>query len=126
MLAFDPSEINHWASLPEAPHQLPTLVRRLILSTVRSLSLLDIPDGSSVRLSGWDGRVECQCINPWVPQGSSAWELSCRRDGITSKANKDYQKRTNNPQGIDPATSTFVFVTSRLWSGKQAWATIQL
>ena len=123
MLAFDPSEINHWASLPEAPHQLPTLVRRLILSTVRSLSLLDIPDGSSVRLSGWDGRVECQCINPWVPQGSSAWELSCRRDGITSKANKDYQKRTNNPQGIDPATSTFVFVTSRLWSGKQAWVT---
>lgn len=120
MITFDPSEINRWASFPEAPHQLPTLVRRLILATVRSLSLLDIPDGSSVRLPSWDGRVECNSINPWIPQEISAWELSCQQD-IRSKANADYRKRTDAPQGIDPATSTFIFVTPRSWGSKQTW-----
>ena len=40
MIAFDSSEIVHWADNPDAHHQLPELVRRLILATVPMLSLL--------------------------------------------------------------------------------------
>ena len=121
MIAFDPSEISHWAARPESTHQLPDLVRRLILSTVPLPSFLDMPSGSSGRLPGWDGRIQCECVSPWVPQGFSAWELSCRQD-CARKANDDYRKRTDNPLGIDISNATFVFVTPHQWSGKKAWA----
>ena len=120
MLRFDPSEISNWASLPDANHQLPELIRRLILATVPQLSRLDIPSGSAVWLSGWDGLLTAETGNAWVPEGTSAWELSCRSD-TGAKANDDYRKRTKTPQGVAVATSTFVFVTPRQWTGKQRW-----
>ena len=43
------------------------------------------------------------------------------RKGVTSKANDDYQKRTENPLGLDMATATFVFVSSRRWNSKRKW-----
>jgi len=38
-----------------------------------------------------------------------------------AKANEDYRKRSAKPLGVDPATSTFVFVTPRVWVGKNTW-----
>ena len=120
MLRFDPSDISNWADQPEAAHQLPDLVRRLILATVSSLSHLDVPSGSAVWLSGWDGRLAAEVGNAWVPGGSSAWEFGCGKDPA-SKASGDYRKRTEDPAGVDVAKATFVFVTPRQWSGKQKW-----
>ena len=119
MLHFDPSEISNWASLPNANHQLPELIRRLILATTTP-TLLDIPGGSAVWRSGWDGLVEAVEGNAWVATGVSVWELSCQREPGT-KASADYRKRTDDPQGVAPAGATFVFVTPRQWSGKQNW-----
>ncbi|MEA3198051.1 MAG: hypothetical protein QOF32_2103, partial [Gammaproteobacteria bacterium] len=34
----------------------------------------------------------------------------------------DYEKRTADPRAIDPATSTFIFVTPRHWPDKEVWA----
>ena len=48
MIHFDPSEISSWANRPDANHQLPELVRRLILATVPELPRLDMPSGSAV------------------------------------------------------------------------------
>ena len=56
-----------------------------------------------------------------MPKGSSAWELSCRSD-VGAKANDDYRKRTDPPQGAPDATTTFLFVTARQWGGKEQWA----
>ena len=112
MIPFDLSEISSWANRPDANHQLPELIRRLILATVPELSRLDMPSGSAVWLSGWDGLLTAETGNAWVPKGSSAWELSCRGD-IGAKANEDYRKRTDPPQGVPDATATFVFVTPR-------------
>ena len=122
MRQFDPSEISNWASLPDANHQLPELIRRLILATVPELSRLDIPSGSSVWGPGWDGMLTVGAGNAWAPKGHSVWEFSCRRD-VVIKANEDYRKRTDPPQGTADAATTFVFVTPRRWMGKDEWET---
>ena len=121
MLSFDPSEIANWADKPDANGLLPTLIRRLILATVPTTSLLDVPSGSAVWMSGWDGLLSTDQENAWVPGGDSAWEFgSGQRPG--SKANSDYAKRTTNQKGVDIASTTFVFVTPRKWEGKRNWA----
>ena len=119
MLHLDPSEISNWADLPDANHQLPELIRRLILATTVPTHL-DIPGGSAVWRSGWDGLVAATVGNAWAPKGVSVWELSCQKDP-GAKASADYRKRTDDPQGVAPADATFAFVTPRLWSGKQNW-----
>ena len=120
MIRIDRTEIESWADKPEAPHQLPELIRKLILATVPRTSLLRIPSGSSVRLSGWDGVLEVEGGNAWVPKGTSTWEISCER-GVAAKASKDYEKRTTDPLGIDPSETTLLFVSARLWKGKDSW-----
>ena len=113
MIKFDSSEIVHWADKPNAPHQLPTLIRRLVLATVPMPSLLDMPDGSSVWRSGWDGLLTVESGNPWVPTGASAWEFSCSKKP-QNKATSDYDKRTADPNGVVASDTTFVFVTARI------------
>lgn len=121
MIKFDPSEIDHWASQPEAPHRLPELIRRLTLATVPIPSLLHMPSGSSVWRPGWDGRLVVENGNTWVSDGASAWEFSCAGDP-KRKATADYNKRTTDPNGVETSTTAFVFVTLRKWDGKLAWA----
>ena len=121
MIPFDPSDVSNWANQPDANHQLPELIRRLILATVPELSRLDMPSGSAVWRPGWDGLLAAETGNTWVPEGSSAWELSSRSD-VSAKANDDCHKRTDPPQGAPDATAAFVFVTARQWIGKEQWA----
>ena len=120
MIPFDSSEFVRWADNPDADHQLPELVRRLILATVPRPSLLHMPSGSSVSGPGWDGLLVVEKGNAWVPDGASAWEFS-REGDPKRKATDDYNKRTTDPKGVDTPTSTFVFVTPRKWGGKLAW-----
>ena len=120
MIPFDSSEIVNWADKTEATDVLPELVRRLILATVPLPEYLDIPSGSSVRMSGWDGLLSVSEENPWVPGGASAWEFSCEKNP-KQKADRDYMKRTANPQGETASQTTFVFVTARRFRGKKTW-----
>ena len=103
------------------PPELPELIQKLVLATLpESPSRINMPSGSSVRLSGWDGFLEVERGNAWIPDGVSAWEFSCRK-GVPTKANEDYEKRSAGPLGLDMATTTFVFVTTRRWTGKSKW-----
>ncbi len=120
MIPFDSSEIVRWADNPDADHQLPELVRRLILATVPMPSLLHMPSGSSVSRPGWDGLLVVEKGNAWVPDGASAWEFS-REGDPKRKATDDYNKRTTDSKGVDTPISKFVFVTPRKWDGKLAW-----
>ena len=95
-------------------------MQRLILATVPMPSLLDMPSGSSVRLPGWDGLLDVENGNARVPGGASAWEFSCEKNP-QRKATTDYNKRRQNPQGVDKPETTFVFVTPRRWAGKGKW-----
>ena len=120
MIPFDSSEISNWADKPDANHQLPELVRRLILATIPQTARIVMPSGSSVRLPGWDGLLEVPDGNPWVPKGKSAWEFTCNKNS-KGKADDDYSKRTKDPLTIEPAKSTIVLVTARRWSEKSEW-----
>lgn len=118
---FDASEIAQWADRPNARHDLPELIRRLVLATVPMPSLLRMPSGSSVSLPGWDGQIQVESGNAWVPCGVSFWELSCDK-GPKRKAGEDYRKRSAESDAGDTSVAAFVFVTPRRWPGKKSWA----
>ena len=122
MISFDSSEISNWADKPDANHQLPESVRRLILATIPRTARIVMPSGSSVRMPGWDGLLEVPEGNTWVPKGKSAWEFTCDKES-KRKADDDYDKRTKDPLGVDPTQTTLVLVTSRRWPGKSEWET---
>jgi hypothetical protein len=107
---IDAQDLDRWADDPECENKLPWLIHRLIRATVDQTEEIDIPWGTSVNLGGWDGRVETPMGNEFVPQGTSAWEMS-RRGDKPRKASEDYEKRTREPRNVDPQHATFVFVT---------------
>jgi hypothetical protein len=96
-------------------------MRRLISSTAIGLKTVDFSADEAIRLSGYDGRVLADNGSPWVPAEFSVWELGTGKDP-KAKADEDYDKRTNDPLGVDMLQTTFVFVTPRNWPGKNAWA----
>ena len=119
--SLDASEIINWSDRDDAANRLPELLFRLVVGTLPEPALrIDMPSGSSVRLPGWDGVLEVGRGNEWVPSGVSGWEMSCDQD-VASKANSDYDKRTEEPLDLDIPTTTFVFVTSRRWRNKRRW-----
>lgn len=109
----------------DAQGTLPQLIRRLVFGTPGiQVSRCEFRAHEGIHLSGYDGIVSSQGVNAFVPEGDSRWELGTNKD-IKRKANKEYKNRTENmpenPLGVDIATSTFVFVTPRRWSGKDTW-----
>jgi hypothetical protein len=47
-----------------------------------------------------------------VPEGVSGWEISAE-SGVAGKLGRDLRERTRDPLGLEPARTTFVFVTPR-------------
>jgi hypothetical protein len=114
------TRIRQWAETREGQGLLPELVRKLIHATGGRLAYIDVPAGDSVVQPGWDGEVEFDGQSPWVPEGKSFWELSCEAQAAR-KANREYQKRTEQtPQDVRE-NATFVFVTARQWTTKKVW-----
>lgn len=101
-------------------HLLPKLVRQLLVQEPGILQLY-IPTGEGILLQGYDGRVESSQASLNVPEGRSVWEFGAGADP-RAKAEEDLAKRTKNPDDIDPSTTTFVFVTTRRFRSKAAWA----
>jgi hypothetical protein len=113
------TRIVQWARTKEGQAALPRLVRRLIHAGETPLQA-DFPAGDSTGLPGWDGELLSEHGSPWVPKGKSFWELSCEA-GVTSKANKDYAKRTRQTSKKIRTKATFVVLSARRWSQKAAW-----
>ncbi|NQT20244.1 MAG: hypothetical protein HQ592_11110 [Planctomycetes bacterium] len=120
---IDATQIDQWfvSTRRDAQELLPDLVRRLIIETVRmeQLVAIRIPVGDQINLPGYDGKVETTASHPHVPKGVSVWEMGTGEP--QDKANSDYSNRTDNPKGIGPLNSTFVFVTPHSWTGKDDW-----
>lgn len=76
--------------------------------------------GEGTRLAGFDGIVESTEPHPYIPRGTSVWEMGVNADR-KAKADSDYTTRTTNPLTVTPANTTFVFVTPRRWVGKDEW-----
>ncbi len=112
-------DLDQWADSLTAQSTLPRLVRRLILAN-SSVTQVAMRAGEGTLLDGWDGLVEAAVADAHVPLGTSRWEMGTSREP-RDKAQSDYRNRTRNPQGADPATTTFVFVTPRLWPERDDW-----
>ncbi len=94
---------------------LPELVKRLILSSRSSLDSIRFPGMDDVWAPGFDGIVECSSGSTYVPEGLSAWECGANADSL-KKVNEDYQKRTDDPLGVEKADTTFFLVVPRVWA----------
>jgi hypothetical protein len=99
---------------------LPDLIRRLVLATTDNPERVAFRSQEGVGIAGWDGLVVAREGSPWVPVGASAWELSVQ-ERPSAKAESDYQKRTKDPEVVDPTTTTFVYATPRPWEQKDEW-----
>jgi transcriptional regulator with XRE-family HTH domain len=118
----DATDLKLWAARSVFHGLLPELVRRLISAGDPSPHTIDFPKADSAQVGGWDGIVEGATATQFVPGGLSGWEMGCDANP-TTKANKDYVKRTKNSLGFKKDQTTFVFVTPRLWAGKKKWLT---
>ena len=116
----DATDLVVWADRLDAQAFLPALVRRLILATTTQVSRVGVRSGEGVQLAGWDGIVIAEAGNAFVPEEASVWEMGTNQNP-RQKAQDDYEKRTQDSQGVDPAQTTFVFVTPRRWPSKDAW-----
>ena len=115
------SDIKHWTETNKrrAEELLPMLVRKMIYASCKP-EHLHFPSGDSVAIGGWDGTLEVDEGNEFVPTGKSVWEFGTNRS-VKTKADGDYQKRTDNPGDITPPETTYVSVTSRTWQYKDDW-----
>ena len=114
-------DINFWADKEprRAQEKLPLLVAKLIIASVKP-SYICVPSKDAILSKGWDGIVEVETGNSFVPSGLSVWEFGTSKD-YKKKANEDYKKRSKDPLEIDKTNATFVIVTSRIWEDKKNW-----
>ena len=120
----DGTDLDDWARRTGSRYMFPELARRLVLATTPALEFIEFRAGEGADLGGWDGRTSQAQSHPLVPRGWTGWELSVRADSST-KASEDYDTRSEDPLGLTPLESTFVYGTPRRWAGKQAWANTQ-
>lgn len=114
-------DIVHWADTNQrrAQELLPLLIQKLILASTKCSSLY-FPSGDSIAKRGLDGIVINDSDNVFVPVGKSVWEVSSESQ-IAQKADKDYEKRSNDPKFEGKSDISFLFVTLRSWSAKTQW-----
>lgn len=115
------TDIDDWSRKRDSEAHLPTLVRKLVMATVRP-DWIRMPAAEGVALPGLDGIINVSGgAPPYVPAGDSAWECGTDR-GVRAKAIDDYDKRTAETTPEERARTTFVFVTSRRWGAGKKWS----
>lgn len=115
------SDISDWARRRDAQQLLPQLVRRLITATC-TVKRLDFRAGEGISLPGWDGIADIAEDHFLAPSGISGWEMGTDEQ-VARKAQHDFEARRGSPGELDPAETSFVFVTPRRWSMKRSWST---
>lgn len=114
------NDLINWAATRDCQQHLPLLIRKLIrASPVKILRIL-IPSGDNIILPGYDGTVEASEGSEYIPEGISVWEIGSNKD-FKSKAESDLVKRSEAVDIKIAAETSFVFVTPRIWSGREEW-----
>jgi len=111
------SEIEAWTSREprRAQELLPELVWRLLLASCGNMINHHFPHSKAVQYSGYDGYLDTDTQSVFFPIGRSVWEFGTDQNTL-SKFNSDYKKRSENPNGIEQSSTTFCFVSSRIWN----------
>tara|TARA_R110000868_G_scaffold384409_1_gene651880 strand:+ start:4641 stop:8453 length:3813 start_codon:yes stop_codon:yes gene_type:complete len=117
------TDIKHWADTLECKSTLPLLIRKLIFAGVQieHIKKIEFPYGDDVQVGGYDGVLETEKGNLFIPAGNSVWEF-----GVTEKkkkkADEDYEKRKVNPLGKNPKETAYINVTAKKWTKTKSWA----
>jgi hypothetical protein len=89
------------------------------LETCPDVTAIQIPSEGGTALDGYDGVVTAGRGNALVPEETSVWELSVeQRPG---KADEDYDKRLDAPQGASTDRVAYVQVLLAPWKKHQEW-----
>jgi hypothetical protein len=81
-----------------------------------------MPAGEGVAAGDWDGSIRTTEATAWVPEGLSVWELSVN-SSPNKKADEDYFKRAETPDGTATGDCTYVEAILRPWTARASWAT---
>ncbi|TLX70051.1 helix-turn-helix transcriptional regulator [Pseudomonas nicosulfuronedens] len=114
-------DLTDWANRTDAAGSMSTLLSHLVYASEGAGIWRRFPAEESVRHSGWDGVTSGEARSRYVPPGETGWEITTQRMDIAGKATSDYRKRTENPDPLDPSTSTYVFISTRPWPKKHEW-----
>ena len=114
-------DIDSWANRRDAQSNLPRLIRKLAWFTSKRIDFIQFRSDEGIALGGWDGIIQVPEGNAYVPEGTSGWELTTEKN-TKSKADDDYDKRSQDPKELDKENRSFVFVTARNWPNKNVWA----
>jgi hypothetical protein len=112
-------DLNVFSGWGAAQRLLPELVQRL-LSDAEGLLGLSVRTGDGVGIPGFDAVVESQIPSPWIPTGTSVWELGAGGDP-SAKAQSDYKKRTEQLPANERAQTTFVVVSMARFRERESW-----
>lgn len=107
-------DLLEWARSEGAGLKLAELVRRLIRETAPDGTRIYFPSGTGALSGGWDGFVNCDGVHPFVPMGSSGWELSTDQNA-QRKAINDYNKRVNELPADKRGEMAYVAVICGPW-----------
>ena len=115
------NDIKNWTATNKrrAEDILPLLIKKLILASCMPKKI-NFPTGDSVAIGGWDGILDSDSGNEFVPEGKSGWEIGTDYS-VKGKADSDYDKRLKQPDPFEINDTTFIFVTSRLWTKRDVW-----
>jgi hypothetical protein len=117
----DRADIIRWADRVDARSEFPRLIRGLIKANNDQVIVLQMRAAEGVDAHGYDGISDALRATPFVPEGRTVWELGVGEDP-GDKAQREYRSRTDDPLGVSPNDTTFVFVTPREWREKDSWA----
>jgi hypothetical protein len=109
------TRLVQWADTRTAEGDLPLLIRKLVIASVKEWPELHIPAGDSIFKPGWDGVCHSTNKARLVPSGISCWEWG-RNGNYGAKLDEDFSKRTLATSPEQQAQRTFIFVTPRRWS----------
>jgi len=110
------ASLESWANLNAARDTLGELLRKLIYSNLglENIRISRFLAHENNQLSGWDGTLSCQSEIPWIPSGTSVWELGTGNNA-RQKIRNDFAQRLAKelPNGWKRASTTYVAVTLR-------------
>ena len=114
------TDLAQWAERLDGRGSLPSVLAKLVRAG--GWALPHFPSDEGIQFGGWDGVTRAEIGSDYVPVGTTGWEIGTQREGISGKADEDYNKRAKNPGPLNPSESTFIFVTPRYWPEKDSWA----
>jgi hypothetical protein len=110
---IDEKDLETWATFLNAREMVMAMLADLISMTIDDASRFRFPSGEVSQLRGWDGDLETKDPKGFVPKGKSKWEFGTGPGA--SKANSDYEKRTNQTPDVEMAENTLVLVNLGCW-----------